>query len=400
MREKPRRFAFTEAKIKALPCPESGRTWYYDTKASGLGVCKTAAGGCSFYFYKWIAGKPSRTVLGKWPAISVRQAQDAAREAMGKIAKGEDPGEDRRKKRREPTLADLWGHWLIHAEAHKKPVSVYEDKLKHNKYLKPWEPRRLGSIEKSDVQALHARVGRENGIYAANRLLSLLRAMFNKADEIDFHGGNPARGIKLFKERSRDRFLQPHELQAFFVALEAELPIVRDFYLLLLFTGARRSNVQSMRWVDLDLGRGLWRIPETKGGMPVMVPLVLPAVAILEKRSGQSGGEPWVFPGQHGKHLANPKGAWKRILESAKLDDLRPHDIRRTLGSWMAGENVSLPIIGRALGHTTPQATMVYSRLALDPIRAAVTKATTAMLTAGGQVDLLKSEQVEDENDG
>ena len=161
-----------------------------------MGVCKTAAGGCSFYFYKWIAGKPSRTVLGKWPAISVRQAQDAAREAMGRFAKGEDPGEERRKKRREPTLADLWAHWLLHAEAHKKPVSVYEDRLKYNKFLESWGSRRLSSIEKSDVQTLHARVGRENGIYAANRLLALLRAMFYKADEIGFRGGNPAKGIK------------------------------------------------------------------------------------------------------------------------------------------------------------------------------------------------------------
>jgi integrase len=144
-----------------------------------------------------------------------------------------------------------------------------------------------------------------------------------------------------------------------------------------------------MRWQDLDLSSGFWRIPETKSGTPVIVPLVEPALAILRARRESANGSEWVFPGRRGGHLTEPKGAWKRICKAAKLDDLRPHDLRRSLGSWMAGQNISLPIIGRMLGHKTAQTTMVYSRLALDPLREAVDRATAAMLTAGGQTKLL-----------
>jgi integrase len=248
----------------------------------------------------------------------------------------------------------------------------------------------LSTIKKADVQALHARVGTENGIYQANRLLALVRSMFNKAEELGYRGDNPGQKIKLFKEQSRDRFLQPGELKAFFAALDAEDDIVRDFYIMLLLTGARRSNVEAMAWADVDLQAAYWRIPETKAGMPVVVPLVAPALTILMARADMANGSPWVFPGRKGKHIANPKDAWKRLVKHAGLSDVRPHDLRRSLGSWMAGQNTSLPIIGRALGHKTAVATMVYSRLSLDPVREAVDRATSAMLAAGGQTKLLE----------
>jgi integrase len=88
-----------------------------------------------------------------------------------------------------------------------------------------------------------------------------------------------------------------------------------------------------------------------------------------------------VFPGP-GKtgHLVEPKGAWQRILKRAKITNLRIHDLRRTLGSWQVAQGVSLAIIGKSLGHKSLQATQVYSRLTLDPVRDAMEKATDALL--------------------
>ena len=79
---------------------------------------------------------------------------------------------------------------------------------------------RLSTIRKADVQSLHAKVGSKNGHYAANRLLALVRAMFNKAPDIGFTGSNPAEGIKRFPEEKRDRFLHANELRVFFAALK------------------------------------------------------------------------------------------------------------------------------------------------------------------------------------
>ena len=93
--------------------------------------------------------------------------------------------------------------------------------------------------------------------------------MYNKARDIGYTGDNPAKGIKKFKEEKRDRFLHGDELPAFFKALASEPnDLLRDFFLTALLTGARRANVQAMRWDDLDLDRGSWRIPgsEAKAG--------------------------------------------------------------------------------------------------------------------------------------
>ena len=342
------------------------------------------AGATSFYFYKWHDGKPMRVLLGKHPKVTVKQAQDAAKGMIGTIAAGGDPQADRRSKREEATLKELHAHWMIYATARKRPRSAAEDKRNFENLCTPLASRRLGTIKKADIQKLHTTVGSESGPYAANRTLALLKAMFNKAEELGYRGDNPCRGVKKFPEVARDRFLQAGEAEAFFDALQGEAEIFRDFFLMSLLTGARKSNVLSMKWIDLDLLAGYWRIPETKSGSVVVVPLVAPAVAILEKRQTAANGCPWVFPGhRRGDHLRSPKDSWERILKAANLENLHMHDLRRSLGSWMAGQNVSLTIIGKVLGHKTPQATMIYSRLAMDPQRHAMEGATTAMLTAG-----------------
>ena len=153
-----------------------------------------------------------------------------------------------------------------------------------------------------------------------------------------------------------------------------------------LLTGARRANVQGMQWQDLDLVRGVWRVPgeQSKNGMPMMIVLVEAVVEVLRKRREQVPAEvPWVFPAtsQTG-HIVEPKEAMARILKAAGIVNLRLHDLRRTLGSWQAAGGSSLLVIGKSLGHSSQSATAVYSRLNLDPVRASVTTATTAMLAA------------------
>ncbi len=115
-----------------------------------------------------------------------------------------------------------------------------------------------------------------------------------------------------------------------------------------------------------------------------------PALEILRRRQADADGQEFVFPGRrHGKPLSDPTKPWKDILAKAGLHDLRLHDLRRTMGSWQAATGASLPIIGKSLGHLNQGTTAVYARLDLDPVKDAVDRATSAMLTAGGKADLL-----------
>ena len=212
-----------------------------------------------------------------------------------------------------------------------------------------------------------------------------LRCMFGKAIEWGWKGENPATNIKPFKEHKRERFLQPEEVPNFFNALGEEPDeTFRDFFFLALLTGARRSNVQAMKWEEINFPAATWTIPDSKSksGESVTVALTVTALGVLENRKASSKSE-WVFPGD-GKtgHLIEPKTAWKRILERAGIENLRIHDLRRTLGSWQAAAGTSLPIIGKSLGHKSLAATAIYSRLNIDPVRASVNKATDALLEA------------------
>jgi integrase len=82
-------------------------------------------------------------------------------------------------------------------------------------------------------------------------------------------------------------------------------------------------------------------------------------------------------------HLVATPTAWREFLKDAKLTDLRMHDLRRTLGSYMAMNNQSLQIIGKVLGHKSPTATQVYSRLASDPLKQAMEAAHASMSKSG-----------------
>jgi len=387
-----KRFAFNKKRLDVLPVPEAGRDEYRDATVPGLSLRVTPGGVRSFSLYRRIQGRPARITIGRFPDLSIEQARRAARELLGEVARGLDPTVTRRALRKEPTVGDLAEHWMKHAKQRKRTWA--EDERKIKAFLKPWGRRRLSSIKKSDVASLHATIGRNNGLYMANRLLALVKAMFNQADGVGYTGRNPAAGIKKFPEEKRDRFLQADELQGFFAALAEEAnTTARDFFFISLLTGARKGNVLAMRWRDIDFEHALWRIPRTKSGLPVVVPLTGPALAVLETRRQVAGSAEWVFPAR-GKagHLSEPKSAWKRIIQRAGLVDVRPHDLRRSLGSYMAMGGAGLPIVGKMLGHTQPNTTAIYSRLSVDSVREHAEKATDAMLTAGG-VKLLSEDK-------
>ena len=389
---------FTQAAIHKLPLPATGRTYYRDTEAPGLHLAVSNSGVRTFFLYKRIAGKPTRLKIGRFPEISVELARKEIARLTGQIAQGKDPAADRRKARNETTVGELFEMYLDgHAKPHKRTWQGDQDQF--DRYLASrWKARKLSQIRRADVATLHAKIGKNNGPYAANRLLALLSSMFNHAAGLGYGGGNPAKGVKKFKELSRDRFLRPDEIQAFFEALaHEETPqIWQDFFTLSLLSGARRANIQAMKWADMELTRGLWKIPEaeSKNKEPLLCVLAPQAVEILRRRHADNAAmsEPseYVFA-SYGKtgHITEPKGAWKRIITRAGLSDIRVHDLRRTLGSWQAASGSSLSIIGRSLGHKSIATTAVYARLDIDPVRASVHAAASAIMDAANGMKTL-----------
>lgn len=379
------KFNFTKATIDALPLPEKGWKYYYDLKVQGLGIGIGSTGKRSFILYRKINGKPERIILGRYPDVTIEQARGKASELNSEIAKGINPGEIKRGKKAELTFAELFAEYLEHHSKLKKKTWT-EDVAQFNTHLaKPLGSRKLSAINRTHIATIHSCITKAGHPTTANRVKALISSIFGWSISTGLWHINPAIGIKLNKEKSRDRFLQGDELPRFFKALAEEENItLRDYFLLSLLTGARRSNVLAMKWSDVNLDRAEWRIEETKNGTPQTVVLSPEAVEVLRNRK-PSECATFVFPGTGGTgHLMEPKKGWKRILERAEISDLRIHDLRRTLGSWQAKTGASLSIIGKSLNHKNQSTTAIYARLDLDPVRDSVNTATSAMLSAAG----------------
>ncbi|WNB74540.1 tyrosine-type recombinase/integrase [Methylomonas koyamae] len=387
-------FSFTKPQIEALPVPEPGeRVIYHDTHKNAAGLqLRVTSTGQTFFIQRRVDGKPERVTIGKFPDYSIENARKEAARLTALIAQGINPNSDARALKTETTLQELFDDFLQHRR--NKRGAFLSEKTKRSYrydfglYLGKWSKRKLSQFKDTDFGRLHAEIGKEHPT-TANRVIAMASSLFGYAAERKlFKGVNPAHGIKKYPETKRDRFLQSDELPAFFTAL-AEEPneTLRDYFLISLLTGARRSNVQEMQWPQINFDRAEWRIPTTKNGEPQTVTLSAEALEILRNRQASNPGT-WVFPGSGASgHLVEPKKAWRRVLSRAGIDDLRIHDLRRTLGSWQAKTGASLAIVGKSLNHKSPSTTAIYARLDLDPVRESVDKATSAMLAAAGIKD-------------
>ncbi len=370
----------TKQLIDETSFPATGQIFVRDTELKGFAL-RVTPGRKSFILEKRIRGRMRRLTLGPYGPLTLDQARKIAARDVGAIAQGADPAQLRQDRLHEPTFADLTTQYLERHAPRKR--SGRDDRAMLDTHLAVFRTRKLTDVTRNDVARLHAKVG-ETAPYRANRLVALLRKMFNLARDWGLSAGeNPATRIQMFQEEARDRFVQPEELPRLFLATAEESdPSIRAVFLTALLTGARRTEVLTMRWEDVSLPRAEWRIPQTKSGRPHLLPLPHALVALL-RTLPRIEGNPHVFPGEQGiGHLQNMKRAWDRIRLKAGIPDVRFHDLRRTVGSWLAGSGESLSLIGKVLNHRDVSTTAIYARLNLDPVRQALERNASKMLEA------------------
>ncbi|MEF8705977.1 MAG: tyrosine-type recombinase/integrase, partial [Candidatus Accumulibacter sp. UW27] len=384
------RFQFNKEKLLALPLPAAGtRPTYYDTKTTGLQLRVTPAGVKTFSMYRRTkgGGTPERVTLGRFPDMTVEQARKAASVVNAEIESGANPAEVKRVLKAELTLSDFFAEFGTRHGV--KKLSWRDDQQRFRDYLeKPLGDHKLTTINRAMIARVVSDAEKAGKAAATVRQIrALASSIFGKAVEWGHLEANPATGVKVTgRSVSRDRFLQPDELPRFFEALAEEPSIaMRDFILLALLTGARRANLCAMHWREIDLAASNWRLPVTKNGTPQTVTLCPEAVEILTARQESTAGG-YVFPSRSASgHFNGARDGLLRVLKRAGIpygrneaNGVTLHDLRRTLGSWQARTGASLAIIGKSLNHKSQQATAIYARLDLDPVRAAENTATSA----------------------
>jgi integrase len=387
----------TDRLIWELPPPARGNKIYYDSAndrgkdwVPGFGLRVTARSARSFIFnYRTQSDIDRRLTIGKPPAWSVATAREEATRLKQQVDSGGDPLGGLQALRTAPTISDLCDRFVVEHLPKKRPSTQDAYASMIDKCIKPaMGSRKVVDVAFADIDGLHRSVTQQSGPFAANRVLSVLSKMFDLAIRWQMRTDNPVRGVERNQEPPRVKYLTAAELARLSAVLaEYKDQQAADVIWLLLLTGARKNEMLSARWADIDLQQGLWIKPghTVKQKTEHRVVLSSAAVKILTSvRETLHDEQPWVFPVRPSarEHRGSIEGPWNNIRKIAQLPNIRIHDLRHTFASLAISDGASLPTVGALLGHTVPTTTARYAHLLDDPLRR-VAERVGAMLSPG-----------------
>ena len=365
----------------------NARCVLWDDEVPGFGCRLFPSGKKSFVLSYRAGGRKRLLTVGTYGVLTLDQARTKARAELAKVeTEGADPLEARQREAQGETMRDLCAAYMErHGNGKKSGAADLRRITQH--ILPAWGSMKARAVKRADVAALHRKIG-TRAPYEANRTLALLSKMFSLADRWGFvpeGHPNPARDIDRFKEQKRDRWVTPEELPRLAQAINEEPNESARFALwLYLLTGARKTELLTARWEHIDWTRAELKLPDTKAGRVHYLPLSGPALALL-REIPRVEGNPFVLPGKlAGAHLVNISKPWNRVRAAAGVEDVRLHDLRRTVGSWLAQAGNSLHLIGRVLNHSNQSTTAVYARFGEDSVRAALEQHGARIMGAAG----------------
>ncbi len=387
-----RRFQFTKEKLSTLRCLSDGATVFYDLEVPKLGVRVQPSGTKSFFLIKQVNGRPERKTLGAVGELTLGAARQAAREKLNELAEWRNTGcaglSPLAKPEKGYTFLDAFEAYVKHL-SQKKPIkdpATAEARARwlFDTYLGKIKALPLEQVNGTRLEDLHRMIGERRivgkkgkligGLISANRSVELIRAVFRYAikKKLTEHA-DPTVSVEKYKEHKRKRFLQPDELARLSKALQAEANAdLRDFVLLALATGVRKSNLHAARFDELSDAFKTWNVPVTKNGESLTVQLTPVALRIFQTRRKRIGDRSmWAFPSSTSKsgHVEDFKNQWKRLRKAAGIPDVHFHDLRRTNASYQAIAGASLLIVGASLGHKSASSTQVYAHLHGSAVR-------------------------------
>jgi integrase len=353
----------TDRSVAALK-PKAHRYEVWD--GQGFGVRVTPRGTKSWIWLYRHKGKPRRLTLGNYPALGLADARLRLAEERKKLDAGLDPGEiivqAKRAERQAETVAEL-AECYLEGWARKHKRSAGEDERTLRKDVFPaWGSRKAKDIKRKDVIALLDRIEGRGAPIQANRTLAVIRKMFNWA-MVRPPG----------KETQRDRVLSPSEIACFWAGLnEARMSeTVRLALRLQLATAQRRGEVIGAEWKEFDFDESVWTIPgeKSKNRLPHRVPLSPFALRLLDLVKANAGHSHWLFPSPRGDKPITGRAvdhAVRNNREIIGIENVTPHDLRRTAASHMTSMGISRLTVSKLLNHAESGVTAVYDRHSYD----------------------------------
>src|SRR5215472_4402559 len=382
----------TDAIVRRLKPPTKGKLISVDADVPGFGARVTANGARSYVLrYTTRAGRERTYTIGSADFWRCTVAHDKAKELRREIEDVGDPLGAIEDERAAPTVGDLIERFREEHFPKKRNRTAAEYERMLRLHIEPHFSRHMkaADVRFDDIDALHRKITKTGATYQANRVISLLSTIFSLAVRWHWCETNPCKGIEKNREYHRRRYLSRDELVRLTKALAKHADRqAADAIRMLLLTGARRGEVLSMRWEDVE--DGVWSKPpsSTKQKEHHQVPLSAPALQLLAHiRKRQRPRTDFVFPSYGtSRHLVEIKKSWRQITKAAGIEGLRVHDLRHSYASQLVSGGASLPLIGALLGHSNPTTTARYAHLFHDPLRAATEKVGAVIAAAGKPV--------------
>lgn len=366
----------TQESVAALR-PDGSDRIVFDDQVSGFGVRITPNGRKIFVAQGRLAKRPIRMTIGYADNMKVAAARNEAIDALAKIGKGIDPRQGRYlpgspNRTPELTVGEFAATFLEEHAAKLKPRTADDYKRIVDDKIKPkFGGRPITALSRAEVSAWHAEMATTPR--RANYIVAVLRKLMSYAETLGKRapGTNPAKGITMFREGQRERFLSPEEIGKAADAITAgeaagEIgPFAAAGLRLALLTGARAGEITAMKWEHVNADRRLVVLPDSKTGKRVIY-LSETAWAVVEGLPNV--GDYLIAGATKDAPYARLSNAWIRVRDRAGLGEVRLHDLRHTFASVAAGKGLSLPMIGKLLGHRVPATTARYAHLATDPV--------------------------------
>lgn len=271
---------------------------YYDATLKGFGVRVTSGGSKAFFIEKLVNHKLRRITIGRYPELTVEQARREAQKLLGKIATGIDPLAERKEnKAKAVTLKEAFASYL-NARKALKPITIIDYQRVMKQSFSDWENKLLMSITKDMVAKRHTQIG-EKSKARANLSMRFLRAIFNfAAGEYEDADGrslfleNPVKRLShtraWYRIERKQTVIKPHELSAWYKAVmtvedersTGKSAQLRDYFLLILFTGLRREEAARLTWDQVDLKAKTLSITDTKNHQSHILPCIFPMMKV------------------------------------------------------------------------------------------------------------------------
>ena len=338
--------------------PEAKPRFLWDAQVKGLGVRITPAGTKAYVLFYRMAGRKRLATLARTSELSLKAARERAGNELLRIRAGEsDPLERRREAKEAVTVAEGIDRFFDETVPERmrigklKPKTVQEYRLQSQGIRAAIGKRRIEDVTRRDIETMVKALRP----VMRNRTLALASRLFTLFQSWGWCESNPVRFVEKAREEPRDRTLSVSELAALGTALEGEnetRPAAVAAVRFAAMTGLRIGEVIAMRWTDIDFEVKRVVLPNTKTGRRWQS-LSSAALEALTALARINGNDHVFTTGRAHVTYKSVHGAFGRAAKRAGLEDVRLHDLRRTLFTAAAASGVSAHVLRDLLGHRT-----------------------------------------------